>query len=83
MQLVLGTQTEAVKIHSPEVNIPGTEKESIMTKAKEQVGQCCKMKLEKWGGGSYIMKNTVGYLRVQIVCESTREPWKIVKQGIT
>lgn len=38
-ELFLAAQAEAVAIKSPKVNITRTEKEYIITKAKEQVGQ--------------------------------------------
>ena len=41
----------AVGIESPEVNRSETEKESIMTRPKEQMQQCCKMKPRKMGTG--------------------------------
>lgn len=57
-----------------------------MTKGKEQVSQCGQMKLEKYTRslrGSQIRKSIAGYVRVQTVLESTREPWKIVNRRIT
>lgn len=51
LQLFLGARAAAVGIKSPEANISGSEKKSVMTKAEEQAGQCCQMKLGKGGHG--------------------------------
>ena len=43
--------TAAVGIEDPKVNRSGTEKESIMTRPKEQMQRRCKMKPRKMGSG--------------------------------
>ena len=51
LQLFLGPQAAAVGRKSPEANTSGTEKTSVRTKAEEQAGRCCMMKLGKGGQG--------------------------------
>lgn len=51
LQLLLWGTIAAAGIENPKVNRSGTEKESIMTRPKEQMQQRCKMKPRKMGSG--------------------------------
>lgn len=52
LQPLLGGTSKSSKSKQLWGERTGIEKDFIMIKAKEQVGQYCKMKLEKWEGSS-------------------------------